>query len=248
MFGLGMSLLAGASILIGTLIVFLLKNNKKLTDFSISMAATVMTILLIFEMLPESFELLSEKFTFSTNIIIVIVLALVGILTLKMLDLFIPDHDHDEKISNKNFFHIGLVSSIALILHNVIEGMAVYSTTITDNSLGLLLTIGISFHNIPLGIMVTSTLYKSNKSKKKTILILLAIAISTLVGGLLMFLLSGIINEVVRGILLSITSGMIIYIVLFELLSEMLTIKDKKITILGVVVGIAIFLLTLFFE
>lgn len=248
MFGLGLTLLAGISILIGALIVFLLKNNKKLTDFSISMAVGVMVTLLIFEMIPESFELLSEKFPFSTNIIIVIALALIGILILKILDLFIPDHDHDENVSNKNLFHIGLVSSIALILHNLIEGMAVYSTAITDNSLGILLTVGISLHNIPLGIMITSTLYESNNSKKKTILILVAIALSTLIGGALMFLLSSIINNVVRGILLSITLGMIIYIILFELLSEMITIKNKKITILGIIVGVGIFLLTLFFE
>lgn len=248
MLGLLMTLLAGVSVLIGMIIVFLLKNSKKLTDFSISMAAGVMTTLLIFELIPESFELLSEKFPFSTNIIVVLALALIGIFTLKTLDLFIPDHDHEEKVSNKNLFHIGLVSSIALILHNLIEGMAIYSTAIIDNNVGLLLTIGICLHNIPLGIMVTSTLYKSNKSKKKTILILLAIALSTLVGGLLMLLLSALINEVVRGILLSITVGMIIYIILFELLSEMLTIKNKKITILGTVSGVVIFLLTLFFE
>lgn len=248
MFGLGLTLLAGISILIGALIVFLLKNNKKLTDFSISMAVGVMVTLLIFEMIPESFELLSEKFPFSTNIIIVIALALIGILILKILDLFIPDHDHDENVSNKNLFHIGLVSSIALILHNLIEGMAVYSTAMTDQSLGVLLTIGISLHNIPLGIMVTSTLYKANNSKKKTVLVLLAIALSTLVGGLLMFALANVINDVVRGILLSITLGMLIYIILFELLSEMITIKDKKITFLGLAVGIITFLVTLFFE
>ena len=248
MFGLTLTLLAGISILIGTLIVFLLKNNKKLTDFSISMAFGVMTTLLIFEMILESFELLSEKFPFSTNIIIVIALALIGILILKILDLFIPDHEHDAEISNQNLFHIGLVSSIALILHNLIEGMAVYSTAMTDQSLGVLLTIGISLHNIPLGIMVTSTLYKANNSKKKTVLVLLAIALSTLVGGLLMFALANVINDVVRGILLSITLGMLIYIILFELLSEMITIKDKKITFLGLAVGIITFLVTLFFE
>lgn len=126
--------------------------------------------------------------------------------------------------------------------------MAIYSTASTDSSAGLLLTIGISLHNIPLGIMITSTLYKSNNSKKKTILIILAIAISTLIGGLLMFLLANIINEVIRGILLSITVGMIIYIVLFELLSEMATIKNKKTMVSGILVGVIIFLLTLFFE
>ena len=77
---------------------------------------------------------------------------------------------------------------------------------------------------------------------------MLPIVLSTMIGGILMFLLSGVINDVIRGILLSITVGMIIYIVFFELIPEIKTIKNKKITILGLLSGIAIFLLTLFFE
>lgn len=248
MFGIGMTLLAGISILIGTFIVFLLKNNQKLTNFSISMATGVMITLLLFEIIPEALSLLSETFPFLTNIIIVIILSLIGIFLLKILDLFIPDHDHEEHVSNENLFHIGMVSSIALILHNLIEGMAIYSTAMTNHNLGLLLAIGISLHNIPLGIMITSTLYKFNNNKKKTLLIMLPIVLSTMIGGILMFLLSGVINDVIRGILLSITVGMIIYIVFFELIPEIKTIKNKKITILGLLSGITIFLLTLFFE
>lgn len=245
MIGLMMAFIAGITIFIGTIIVFLSKNNKKLIEFSISMAVGVMTTLLIFELLPESFELLHEQVQSSSTIIILIIL---GILLLKMLDLFIPDHNHDDIIDDKNLFHISLVSSIALILHNIIEGMAIYSTTITNSRMGLLVTLGIALHNIPLGIMITSTFYKSNNSKKKTLILILLIALSTLVGGLLMLFLSTMISNMIIGILLSITSGMLIYIILFELLPEVIKTKNKKISFLGIMLGIIIFLLTLFLE
>lgn len=245
MIGLMMVFIAGITIFIGTIIVFLSKNNKKLIEFSISMAVGVMTTLLIFELLPESFELLHEQVQSSSTIIILIIL---GILLLKMLDLFIPDHNHDDIIDDKNLFHISLVSSIALILHNIIEGMAIYSTTITNSRMGLLVTLGIALHNIPLGIMITSTFYKSNNSKKKTLILILLIALSTLVGGLLMLFLSTMISNMIIGILLSITSGMLIYIILFELLPEVIKTKNKKISFLGIMLGIIIFLLTLFLE
>lgn len=248
MFGIILTLLSGLSILIGTIIVFILKNSKKLTDFSISMAAGVMITLLILELIPESFELLNNNFTIAISVLIIIISSIMGIIILKILDLFIPDHDHDQKINNENFFHIGLVSSIALMLHNLIEGMAIYSAALSDSNLGILLTIGICLHNIPLGIMITSTLYKSNNNRKKTILIILIISLSTLLGGILMSLLSIVINDVIRGILLSITIGMILYIIVFEFLPEIMTIKNKKISISGIIVGIIIFLLTLFFE
>lgn len=248
MFGIVLTFLSGLAIVLGSIIVLLLKNNKKLTDFSISMATGVMSALLILELIPESFELLSDTYSITRSILIVIIASLIGIMILKTLDLFIPDHDHDEKIDNDNLFHIGIVSSIALILHNLIEGMAIYSSSLTDGNIGILLTLGICLHNIPLGIMITSTLYKSNNNRRKTILIITLISLSTLLGGVLMFLLSKVINDVIRGVLLSLTIGMIIYIVLFELIPEIKTIKNKKTSILGIILGIAIFLITLFFE
>ena len=63
-----------------------------------------------------------------------------------------------------------------------------------------------------------------------------------------MFLLSKVINDVIRGILLSLTLGMILYIVLFEFIPEIRTIKNKKLSIFGIVLGIIIFLITLLFE
>ena len=207
-----------------------------------------MSALLIMELIPESFELLGEQFSVVRSILIIIISSLIGIVLLKTLDLFIPDHDHDEEINSDNLFHIGLVSSIALILHNLIEGMAIYSSSLTGDNIGILLTIGICLHNIPLGIMITSTLYKSNNNRKKTILIITLIAFSTLLGGILMFLLSKVINDVIRGILLSVTLGMILYIVLFEFIPEIKTIKNKKLSIFGIVLGIIIFLITLLFE
>lgn len=246
MFGLIMTFLSGLSILIGTIIVLILKNSKKLTDFSISMATGVMITLLIFELIPESFELL--EFNYLTSGILIIILSLVGILLLKILDIFIPDHDHEDSVSNENLLHIGIVSSAALILHNIIEGTAIYSTSIASNELGFLLTVGICLHNIPLGIMITSTLFKSSNTKKKNIAILVLISLSTLLGGILMFVLSGIINNTIRGILLSITTGMIIYIIIFELIPEILTKSNKRIKFSGIITGIVIFLTTLILE
>ena len=246
MFGILLTLLSGLSILIGTIIAYILKNSKKLTEFSISLATGVMGALLVIELIPESIELLKESYSITKSILIIIISSLLGITILKLLDTFIPDHDHDENINNENLFHIGLVSSVALILHNLIEGMAIYSATLTDKSIGILLTLGICLHNIPLGIMITSTLSKTNK--KKTILMIFVISISTLLGGILMFSLNGIINDIVRGVLLAITGGMILYIITFEFLPEIRTIKNKKTSIISILIGIIIFLITLFFE
>ena len=240
----------GIFMIIGLLIVFLTKNNHKVVDISISIAFGVMTMLIFAELLPEAYEKMNEQFSTFQSVVMIFGFVIVGILILKVLDLFVPDHDVKEKETTipENLLHIGVVSSIALILHNIIEGMAIYSTVTTDSSMGLLVTIGVGLHNIPMGMVVTSTFYQANANKKKTTLLVLGIALSTFLGGIIMFFLSGMITSFVLGILLSITLGMLFYIVVFELLEEMLHNSNPKITWLGIFIGVIIFLLTLFFE
>lgn len=240
----------GIFMIIGLFIVFLTKNNRKIVDLSISIAFGVMTMLIFAELLPEAYEKMNEQFSTFQSVFMIFGFVVVGILMLKVLDLFVPDHDVEEKETTipENLFHIGVVSSIALVLHNIIEGMAIYSTVTTDPSMGLLVTIGVGLHNIPMGMVVTSTFYQANADKKKTTLFVLGIALSTFLGGLIMFFLSGMITSFVLGILLSITLGMLFYIVVFELLEEMLHNHNPKITWLGIFIGVIIFLLTLFFE
>ena len=245
--GLVLTLFLGIFILIGSLIVFFIKNNNKFICLSIGIAFGVMTTLSIVDLIPEVFEAFNN-YNWYVTLSIVVGLSIIGIIILKIFDIFIPNHDHEEHIDKNNLQHIGIVSSIALILHNIIEGMALYSVFSSSIKTGMLLSIGIGLHNIPLGMIIASAFYKSNKNIKKTLLISFGISISTFIGGILMSLLSGVINETIMGILLGITLGMIIYIALFELLPHLKEETDKKIPVLGISIGIVLIIISTFFH
>ena len=106
--------------------------------------------------------------------------------------------------------------------------------------------IGIGLHNIPIGMIITSTFYKKNNSKIKTLLISIGISLSTFLGGISALYLKNITsNEFLEGVLLSITLGMIIYITLFELIGQIKEIKNKKIRYGGIILGIIILIISL---
>lgn len=249
-FGLLLTLFLGVFILIGSLIVFFTKNNDKFIKFSMGLAFGVMIMLVSFDLFPEVFHIFLEKYSLLKTILIVSILCFLGIFLLKLFDLFIPHHEHssNKKHVEGHLEHIGFVSSIALILHNIIEGMALYSVVLNSLEMGLLLSLGIGLHNIPLGMIVASSFYHSNNNKKKTLFISLGLSISTFVGGLLMYLLSNIISEITVGVLLGITLGMIMYIALFELLRHILKEKDKKYCFLGTLFGVLIIIISLLFH
>lgn len=242
-----LTLLVGLFIVFGTAIVLITKNNKKIVQFSISTAFGVMTSLIVLELLPESFEHLSDGIDASWKVVgCLLFFIVIGILLLKVLDLFVPDHhekEHEE-VDEENLTHIGIVASVALILHNIIEGMAIYTSVLSSLELGILMCIGVGLHNIPMGMVITSTFYTSKKNLKRTIGIVFLTAISTLFGGLLMFFMSGMLNEFLLGILLAITTGMVLYIAVFELFPHLIEHKKEKGTITGVLLGIALLLIS----
>lgn len=251
--GLALTLLVGLFILLGNVFASKFKDNKRFTDFSISLAFGVIIALIVLEILPETYEILIGELSLFRVIICIIILVLIGIFLLKILDSFIPHHEHEahhnhkhknEDCHNNHLNHIGLISASAVIIHNVIEGMSLYLVSSNDIMSGLLMCIGIGLHNIPMGLVIATTLYSSNYSKKQTLLVTLIVSLSTFVGGLIMFLLGGV-PILIEGILLGITLGMLIYIAIFELFHQIYHMKNKKICNIGISFGIILLVITL---
>lgn len=249
MYALLLTFLVGFFIMIGAFIVFKTKNNDKIVQFSISVALGVMAALGLLELLPESLEKFSVDFKDARAFVLVIASAAIGFGLLKLLDHFIPDHEEEnktKKAKKEHLLHIGIVASIALVIHNIIEGMALYTAALTDLKMGLLMCLGIGLHNIPMGMVIASTFYNTKKDKKKTILLLLGVSLSTFLGGFLLFLINHGITDNVIGILLGITLGMICYIVVCELIPQVRKMQDKKSAYVGILIGILILTCSLF--
>ena len=251
--GLVLTLLVGLFILIGNVFANKFKDNKRFTDFSISLAFGVIIGLILFEILPETYEILKGELNLFRTISAIIILILIGIFILKILDSFIPHHEHEahhthkhknDNCYNEHLNHIGLISALAVIIHNIIEGMSLYLVSSNDILSGLLMCVGIGLHNIPMGLVIASTLYSSNYSKKQTLIISIVVSISTFVGGIIMFLLGGV-PVITEGILLGITLGMLIYIAIFELFHQIYHMEYKKIPNVGIVLGIMLLVIAI---
>ncbi|MGI6535361.1 MAG: ZIP family metal transporter [Eggerthellaceae bacterium] len=236
--------LLGLFILLGAFITKLTNDHRKVEQVSIAVAFGALTTLALADLLPEAQEHL-ESSPFMPLIIIVCILAGIGVL--RLLDHFIPDHD-DETItahhdcSENNTLHIGIMTTIAVTLHNLIEGMTVYSVSAESLQAGLLVALGVGLHNVPMGMIIFATLEQETRGKKAALMS--AAILSTFVGGLLMNSLWFAIDDFAVGILISLTLGMIAYLVLFELLPHMVHSESKKTAITGAIIGMAIVLVS----
>ncbi len=247
--GLWFTFFLGIFIVLGAVVVFYLKNSEDFITFSVSLASGVILMLIVVDLIPEVFE--TAPFTGWGKYFMIVVGIFFGFILLYVLDKFIPDHEddiHTKKDDHKNLEHIGLMSSIALIVHNIVEGMAIVLLAERDVLAAFTASIGIGLHNIPLGMIIASSFYQQNEDKKKTFLMISLVSLSTFLGGLIIFLFPvHHYIEMVEAISLTLTIGMLLFIFILELFPKMRKSKNKKLSMIGFFLGIGLILITLFF-
>lgn len=221
----------GLFFLVGIIAYKFIKNKKVFTNFSIGCATVVLLGLIGFDLMPELIEI---------NEPIMILFVILGLGLLLIVDKLVPHHEHDhvdndeDKLEHiEHLSHISTITIIALLLHNMIEGMALYGVASSSISSGLLMMLGIGLHNLPFGFQIASSI------DKKNIILLVALVLSGFIGGLVFSIFGGV-TEFVEGIIIALTLGMLLHILVFELFREVYQNIAKKESIYGIIVGIVL--------
>ena len=231
--GLLLTVITGLFFLIGIYSLQNVKEKEKTSLFTISLAFIVLLGLLVFHLLPEIIEF--------KNVLLIIPI-IIGFLLIILFDKIIPHHNHehiddkcDKTDHNNHLNHIGLVTIIALAIHNLIEGLTLYSITITSVKSGVLMMLSIALHNIPLGFQIGNSI-KFNKNSK---LLIFSLCTSSFLGALI-YMMFGSLNESILSILHALTFGMLLYLLLFELFNEIKSNLNKKEVKYGIFLGLII--------
>jgi len=228
--------------MIGTILIFIkVKNVNKLICASLAFASGVMTIVSIIDLIPESLTLLKTNFNPFMTILLCLIFIILGIIISMLMDYYLPT---EEIYSNNKLYRVGIISMLAIILHNIPEGIATFMAGNSDKTLAITLTIAIALHNIPEGISIAVPIYYSTKSKLKAFLYTLVSSLSEPFGAFLAYLfLSKLVTNTFLGILFAIIAGIMMQIALCELLPTSKKYHYEKITKLFFVIGLIFMLL-----
>lgn len=122
-------------------------------------------------------------------------------------------------INQRDMNRTGILTAVALAIHNFPEGVATYISYVTDPSLGFALAVGIALHNIPEGIAVATPIYFATGSRAQGFLWSFISCIAEPLGAFFAYLILGDgIDPFVEGIMFGIVCGMMVTISLKELL------------------------------
>ena len=226
--------IAGLSTIIGIIPIFF--NNKykeKIICFSLAFSSSIMITISILSLIPEAMNYLNSLNII--NILITLIFINIGIIISTYIDKKL-----DKRINNNSLLKVGIVGLIAIILHNIPEGITTFITSSNNLKIGLTLSIAIALHNIPEGISIAIPIYYSTNSYKKALLYTSISGFSEFFGAVFAFIfLKNIINNYLMAIILSITAGIMIQISFFELLPTSLKYKSK-LTYIGLLLGFII--------
>lgn len=242
-----MTLFAGLTTAIGGAFAFVVKkDNLRVLSVGLGFSAGVMIFLSFTDILPEAGKMLSVNYPNAYEWLVFFGF-IAGIVIAILIDYFLPDHVDPDELADpdapcSNHHHIkraGLVTAVAICIHNFPEGMATFLTTTQNVTLGISVGLAIAIHNIPEGIAVALPIYHATGKKRYAMLYAALSGISEPIGALIgMFLFGLFLPQVLIGILLAAVAGIMIYISFDTLLPLSREYGNWHLSMIGIVTGI----------
>lgn len=238
-----LSLIAGISTVIGSLLIFIkIKRIGEFIVFSLSFSLGIMFLISIFDLIPSSLPVIINNYGYFYGIIISLLTFLLGYLSISKIN-----NKIENKSDKNSLYKIGILSMISLMLHNFPEGIAVFISAYTNVSIGIRLCIAIMLHNIPEGVAIAVPLYYSGVGKSKTFFYTLISGLTEPLGALLTYLLfKKYINDIFLGFVLLFVAGLMISLSLNDMLKEAISYNKNKYILIGILLSCFVTALALF--
>lgn len=258
-----LTLIVGLTMGIGSIFSFFISSrHKRLMSLALSFSAGIMIYVAFMEMLPEGIHHVEEYIgeghswvaliwffagMFLTAVFEGVVHAFAG-------DVHSHNHHHDHHHhihhgkENPHLTKLGLMSALAIGMHNIPEGLALFTSGLMDISMAYPVAVAIIIHNIPLSIAIALPLTYSTGSKRKAFFYTLLVGLMQPLGAVLGYLvLANHFNDLVFGILFSIVAGIMVFVSLDELLPAAQKDQDHHISVYGAIAGMIVMAIALSF-
>lgn len=136
---------------------------------------------------------------------------------------------------------MGLLTALAIFIHNFPEGLATFVAALSDTSVGVGIAVAIAVHNIPEGICVALPIYYSTGSKSRAFFWATASGLSEPLGALIGYVALYGNTSLSFAIVFALVAGMMVYIAIKELIPMALRYDPKdSVTTNCVILGMVI--------
>ncbi|MDK2564791.1 ZIP family metal transporter [Romboutsia sedimentorum] len=194
------------------------KNVDKYLHFFMGLSGGIMLAVVVFDLMKES---MVQMGVFNT-----VIFTFLGVL----LTMYIKT-----KLDVSKEMKSGYLIFISILLHNLPEGLAIGSSFMSTESLGMTLAIVIGIHNIPEGLAMALSLVGTKMKISKVILFTIIAGVPMGIGSFLGAYFGGTFSSLI-GVFLAMAAGTMMYVVLEEIFPK----SRSLYCIIGFLVGTVI--------
>lgn len=259
LFAFLLTLFAGLSTGIGGCLAFVgKKDNKKFLSVSLGFSAGVMIYVSMIEIFAKAKESLVSAIGFQKGNWLTVIAFFGGMILIATIDKFVPKEDNPHEFcsvddiecqnrqKDKGLMKTGVVTAVAIGIHNFPEGLATFMSALQDPKIAVPIAVAIAIHNIPEGLSVSMPIYHATGSKKKAFLYALYSGLSEPIGALIGYVfLRNLFSELTLGIIFAGIAGIMVFISIDELLPASRAYGEHHLSIYGLVAGMMIMAVSL---
>lgn len=199
----------------GIISAIFMKEVNRYLDFFMGLSGGIMLAVVVFDLMKEAMDMMGVYYT--------VLFILVGVL----ITMFIKT-----RLDVSKDMKSGYLIFISILLHNLPEGLAIGSSFMSTEALGLTLALVIGIHNIPEGLAMALSLVGSKMKITKVILFTVIAGIPMGIGSFLGAYFGGMFSSLI-GVFLAIAAGTMMYVVLEEIFPK----SRSLFCIIGFLVG-----------
>ncbi|HCF50586.1 MAG TPA: zinc transporter ZupT [Syntrophomonas sp.] len=261
MFAFALTLAAGLSTGIGSVLVFFTKNdNTKFLSVALGFSAGVMIYVSMVEIYQKAREALGQVLGPSAGDWATAGAFFAGMFLIALIDRLVPAEENPHEphrvgeireassrpVDSTKLMRMGMLTALAIAIHNFPEGLATFTMAIKDPGLGIAIAFAIAIHNIPEGIAVSVPVYYATGNRHKAFWLSFLSGLSEPVGALVGYLiLFSFFNDMVFGVLFALVAGIMVFISLDELLPMAREYGEAHLAIYGLMGGMIVIAVSL---
>ena len=155
-------------------------------------------------------------------------------------------HKTQDGAIKERLMRTGLFVALGIGIHNFPEGMASFAGALESRELGMAIAFAVAVHNIPEGLAVSAPIYAATGSRGRAFLWSFLSGVAEPIGaGLAALVLMPFLNETGLGVVLAAVAGIMVFVSLDELVPVSRSFGEEHLSIVGVVIGMAVMVLSL---
>jgi ZIP family zinc transporter len=257
LYALLLTAIAGCATGIGSaLACFTHRTQRNLLSMALGFSAGVMIYISFMELLVKAQASLMSSYGKIQGGALAMISFLGGMMLIGAIDYLIPSYENPHETGlvedmesadrSLQLHRLGMLTALAIGIHNFPEGIATFFAAMTDRTVGVSVAVAIALHNIPEGISVSIPIYYATGNRRKAFWYSFLSGVSEPVGAIIGFLaLRWFFHNHLVDIIFAAVAGIMVFISMDQLVPHAKKYSEGHHSIYGLICGMAVMAISL---